>query len=400
MAAHPFGPIEKFLITAFKDRDSNKNIAPTKLNPIFVTAKRVTSSIGPPNAVWALVTPKVELKPSLLQNCSDFDVRVLLGWADLDLLSRGLGYRITFTMPAVIDPLAHGKPTPAAIKISVLDYFGDKVLANLDLGTNLNLKVKGWKHNYTSLLKFLSAAQTVVLQVSVMGVTIAIDSQPVKQLPLAWTQSSPVLDEFAKLIEFCTPILQMVEIEHTLHGGVERFVTPKLTHLADSLSKHHAKLELGERVIIGEYLLQLIDGLTNFGAEGATIDRNLELAQLRRKVEMWKMNQGIYPDIFTAKYIAQVCRMNRSTVEQTINTQTTSPGIQAVPKILHFRLDPALHEMLSLEINRNSALQNKSFPKHNTPAILTQSHTVVMNKTEALIEAFAPNTSNKDCLKI
>src|SRR3990167_3755420 len=96
MAAHPFGPIEKFLITAYKKRRSCLHSA----QPCFEYVSTVSVPNPTTNAVWAFSEPRMITQPTLVSGESGYETNVAPVFVDLDLLSRGLGYRITFTMPA------------------------------------------------------------------------------------------------------------------------------------------------------------------------------------------------------------------------------------------------------------------------------------------------------------
>src|SRR3990167_2357574 len=99
MAAHPFGPIETFLL-----RGSIKlGFDPRKVRPIFHDIKKVKQVDVVNISKWAFFPPNLpnyELERTAIVNSSDYEGGFIESLHDLDLLSRGLGYRITFTMPA------------------------------------------------------------------------------------------------------------------------------------------------------------------------------------------------------------------------------------------------------------------------------------------------------------
>src|SRR3990167_9786454 len=127
MAAHPFGPIEKFLITAYKKRGFD----PRKVRPQFtdtVCWKYHNLTLNP---LWAFFLPgHFEFRPNATYSRPGYEVSSVPSLVCLDLLSRGLGYRITFTMPADKEFNIQDPDTWPQIDIDVLDYLGEHILAH------------------------------------------------------------------------------------------------------------------------------------------------------------------------------------------------------------------------------------------------------------------------------
>src|SRR3990167_4550240 len=132
MAAHPFGPIEKSLIVAFKELRTD----PTRAKIHFRFHKRVKVPNFTDNFIWALCEPIFALEPTANVNSSDYEVnfvpdrfpRQISYSLDTSLIRRGLGYRITFTMPADKEFSLEVLNNSQNQKLEILDVFGRTVL--------------------------------------------------------------------------------------------------------------------------------------------------------------------------------------------------------------------------------------------------------------------------------
>src|SRR3990167_10815785 len=99
MAAHPFGPIETFLLRS----PTKMGFDPKRVRPVFEEQRVKIFDINTP-PYWLFHNfdnDTYELERTAIVNSSDYGY---LHREDdshnMDLLSRGLGYRITFTMTA------------------------------------------------------------------------------------------------------------------------------------------------------------------------------------------------------------------------------------------------------------------------------------------------------------
>src|SRR3990167_4671051 len=133
MAAHPFGPIEKFLITSCKPLKND----PRDAKLTFGDKQCFECPSVEENLFWGFCQPRLVLEPTANVNSSKHTIQIALKKNQEEIsegmysLSRGLGYRITFTMPAdrawILDTT---KPWPV-MGIEILNLFGDKVLAKI-----------------------------------------------------------------------------------------------------------------------------------------------------------------------------------------------------------------------------------------------------------------------------
>src|SRR3990167_11521649 len=102
MAAHPFGPIEKFLITSCKPLKND----PRDAKLTFGDKQCFECPSVEDNLFWRFCQPRLVLEPTANVNSSDFTVHTALKVHEEEVskgmysLSRGVGYRITFKMPA------------------------------------------------------------------------------------------------------------------------------------------------------------------------------------------------------------------------------------------------------------------------------------------------------------
>src|SRR3990167_2101626 len=126
MAAHPFGPIETFLLRSSK----KMGFDPIKISPVFEEQRTKSFNINSP-PYWLFQPLDIgtyELERTAIVNSSEYDVLGEFCYADMDLLSRGLGYRITFTMPADREFQIHDQSTWPGLEFQLLDLFGEKIL--------------------------------------------------------------------------------------------------------------------------------------------------------------------------------------------------------------------------------------------------------------------------------
>src|SRR3990167_9837896 len=110
MAAHPFGPIETFLLRGY----NKMGFDPKRVRPVFEEQRVKIFDINTP-PYWLFQKFDIdtyELERTAIVNCSDYDDSHSPDYThNLDLLSRGLGYRITFTMPADREFQIHDQST-------------------------------------------------------------------------------------------------------------------------------------------------------------------------------------------------------------------------------------------------------------------------------------------------
>src|SRR3990167_3637538 len=121
MAAHPFGPIETFLLRGF----NKKQLELDRVDPKFMFSRKVeipTTNTHPLFAFYKEVTHGVQR--TAIVNSSDYEVKFGAQWPNTDLLSRGLGYRITFTMPADKEFNIQDADTYPSVEITVTDALG------------------------------------------------------------------------------------------------------------------------------------------------------------------------------------------------------------------------------------------------------------------------------------
>src|SRR3990167_8180679 len=166
MAAHPFGPIEKFLLGTYYKKDiANQHPKWCKIG--FNRIKSVT-------------VPNERSDPTLALSGGDLfcwspangkryvpDIRVTPGnrlCEQVDLLSRGLGYRITFTRPNV---KSYHNGT-----LHLLDWFGERVLAEVCLNK------QDWSDQYYwQIVQYLSKYKQVSLEFTIEHTKIITDQK-------------------------------------------------------------------------------------------------------------------------------------------------------------------------------------------------------------------------------
>src|SRR3990167_5464729 len=133
MAAHPFGPIEKFLITAYKELPKDLRNAKVVLGH----KRTFKCPTVEEDLFWGFYPFEPIIEPTANVNSSDYKVCEAPCSSDKYfrakcVLSRGLGYRITFTMPADRQPSLNSEETCPEIKIHILDFFEDKILKTFE----------------------------------------------------------------------------------------------------------------------------------------------------------------------------------------------------------------------------------------------------------------------------
>src|SRR3990167_7997318 len=177
MAAHPFGPIEKFLVVAHK----SPGFDPRKVKIGYWQEKLVKFPDPVTDPVWAFAATDAErfwVEPTAIINSRDYEVRFAGLSSGQDLLSRGLGYRITFTMPADREFDVSLPTTWPQIEIKFLDCFGTKILGTLDKITKQNhlLNVGNFLRNEARLVEYLLGFQTVEIESTFLGLKITENS--------------------------------------------------------------------------------------------------------------------------------------------------------------------------------------------------------------------------------
>ncbi len=130
MAAHPFGPIENQLIVGYYKR----GFSPAKVKPILKCWKHV-QVFDHSDPEHYLLKPVFYGWSPANGNSSSHDFRVKFGLqapSEDKLLSRGLGYRITFTMPE--QEIRTEDPTswPRGV-CEILDFTGSQTIDHFPL---------------------------------------------------------------------------------------------------------------------------------------------------------------------------------------------------------------------------------------------------------------------------
>src|SRR3990167_2483729 len=131
MAAHPFGPIETFLLRSPK----KMGFDPRRVRPIFEEQRVKIFDINSP-PYWLFQKLEIstyELERTAIVNSSDFDFHKEDNYEEMDLLSRGLGYRITFTMPADREFQIHDQSTWPGVEFQLMDMFGDNIFRTVSI---------------------------------------------------------------------------------------------------------------------------------------------------------------------------------------------------------------------------------------------------------------------------
>src|SRR3990167_2086379 len=100
MAAHPFGPIEKSLIVGYYSRQKQTSFDLRWIRFKFTNSKNHMVSNQEKAWILGFLEPRFVEESSGRSGDRDFRVTYDFKMTETaDLLSRGLGYRITFTMP-------------------------------------------------------------------------------------------------------------------------------------------------------------------------------------------------------------------------------------------------------------------------------------------------------------
>ena len=124
MAAHPFGPIENQLIVGYR----KPRFDPKRAKPVFKFKDVLIPSVQVDPLNYLLQPVFYGWSPAN-GNSSSHDFRVTYGYKGLpweELLSRGLGYRITFTMPE--QEISTRAPTSwPLVNLEVMDIWGREV---------------------------------------------------------------------------------------------------------------------------------------------------------------------------------------------------------------------------------------------------------------------------------
>src|SRR3990167_838383 len=129
MAAHPFGPIENLLFRAYKQPGCDPRCAkPVFDSQIKLEVPCISVDCLPNWAFMRMRSLTYELERTAIVNSSDYDFDPKHEIPYMDLLSRGLGYRITFTMPADREFQIHDQSTWPGLELTILDMFGENVL--------------------------------------------------------------------------------------------------------------------------------------------------------------------------------------------------------------------------------------------------------------------------------
>ena len=121
MAAHPFGPIEKLLPVTY-----NKKFSISKLKPHLTCLQDIRLPNKGTDPLYAMTYPYFHPRwsPNSGVSGDDLGVSWSFHYKGENLLSRGLGYRITFTMPNKDEH----NPNIPEVKIEILDFFAVNTL--------------------------------------------------------------------------------------------------------------------------------------------------------------------------------------------------------------------------------------------------------------------------------
>src|SRR3990167_5030056 len=163
MAAHPFGPIESFLLRGFKNLANVSSVPKVE----FHSTKRVLVPNFEDDPIWVYSTAQeFKLEKTAIVNSSDYEVRWIPRFDPKESLSRGLGYRITFTMPADKEFNIQTLVTWPQVEIDFLDTLGRPVANNpKQYLANPKMQLsKSWWENKKSLLKLVSKFKSLMVE--------------------------------------------------------------------------------------------------------------------------------------------------------------------------------------------------------------------------------------------
>src|SRR3990167_279143 len=132
MAAHPFGPLQASLLVGYYKRV--RHFDPSLAKPEFVPLCERFLPNAKSDSLFALVNPRFD--STALANGNNFNksVKVAVNFesgCQVNLLSRGLGYRITFTMAAPL-PTEPSTEFGLHVHVDILDFLGKETITTLE----------------------------------------------------------------------------------------------------------------------------------------------------------------------------------------------------------------------------------------------------------------------------
>ena len=169
MAAHPFGPIENQLIRGYTKRD----VSLAQMKPRFGRPSSTNIPGVETHAVWGFSSvPKLKIAEPAINKNSSYEFDVSICNFDLNLLSRGLGYRITFTMPADKEFNIEQPDTYPQVEFCFLDMFGDNVLSPVKICSKSRQKLQQVCKNVPSLMKIVNRAQSLIIEATIAHIKV------------------------------------------------------------------------------------------------------------------------------------------------------------------------------------------------------------------------------------
>src|SRR3990167_967089 len=311
MAAHPFGPIEKFLITSCKPLKND----PRDAKLVFGDKQCFECPSVEDNIFWGFCQPRLVLEPTANVNSSEYTVQTALKVTEEEAcggmysLSRGLGYRITFTMPAdralTLDTI---KPWPV-MKIEILDLFGEKILANFkndpEKQTNPSIQQSDYsqvQELFQKAKKIYGSMTTITMEMTSLGMKVLKDSEVVIDVPLntGILLDDPILTEFSI---FCTkPLTKSSEALDWLMARLEGF--------AYFFNKHHS-------TVTKDQLLGATPALMGLSEQLSTVWNHLTLRsqedelenpilKLKQDLHSWMNGGTSYPSYFNWRFVMEL----------------------------------------------------------------------------------------------
>src|SRR3990167_7821749 len=256
MAAHPFGPIEKSLIVAY----TRMRYHPTRVKPAFGRVHTTAVPDATDHPIHAFTKgPVLQLDLSANEkNCSDYEICVApiepVG-LDCDLLSRGLGYRITFTMPAdkefnIQDSSNDEWPQ---VEIAVTDLFGEKVLSAFEK----ELYQEKSEFFDPSLFSFINQSKTLVIELNCRHVKVVVNGSTLLTVPLSSnTDGSPLSGLPPAATGMGSFLFGPSRISFTSPSFKEPMIKPleRLEYLAKFLTANKTQLTQEKKSQLKEYI--------------------------------------------------------------------------------------------------------------------------------------------------
>ena len=311
MAAHPFGPIEKFLITSCKPLKND----PRDAKLVFGDKQCFECPSVEDNLFWGFCQPRLVLEPTANVNSSEYTVQTALKVTEEEAcggmysLSRGLGYRITFTMPAdralTLDTI---KPWPV-MKIEILDLFGEKILANFkndpEKQTNPSIQQSDYsqvQELFQKAKKIYGSMTTLTMEMTSLGMKVLKDSEVVIDVPL----NTGILPDDPKLRVFGIIYIRLLtESDEALD-----WLFARLEGFAYYFNKHHS-------TVTKDQLLRATPAFMGLLKQLSTVWNHLRprlqkdeqknpILKLKEDLHSWMGGDSSYPNYFDWKFVMEL----------------------------------------------------------------------------------------------